>query len=115
MDSLASTGGPRAWTLCPFCLGGARIAIRTRSIIDNSEDPEWSHLTASSRHLLRVVPEHFFPSYFFSVIMDEMKASECCLLLRAREEEKEQTGAALQGAEGEPGAAPPNSPPHPGT
>lgn len=32
--------------------------------------------------------------------MDEMKASEHCLLLRAREEEKEQTGAALQGAAG---------------
>lgn len=32
--------------------------------------------------------------------MDEMKASELCLLLRAREEEKEQTGAALQGAAG---------------
>ena len=53
-DSQASMGGPRAWIPCPFCLGGARMAIRTRSIIDNSEDPEWIPLTASSRRLLRV-------------------------------------------------------------
>lgn len=46
--------------------------------------------------------------------MDEMKASECCLLLRAREEGKEQTGTALQGAVGSLGLAPLTPHPAPG-
>lgn len=73
-DSEPSMGGPRVRTLCPFCLGGARIAIRTWSIIDNGEDPEWSPL-----HFKQLPPPQgflraFLFFLFFSVIMDEMKA-----------------------------------------
>lgn len=68
----------------------ATISSQAWSIIDDGGDPEWNPLYCKQplppQSILRAFLS--FSVFFSPAIMDEMKAEECCLLLRGREEEK---------------------------